>query len=207
MIAYVQGELKRIEENSVIVENGGIGYRIFAPIREDMLRVGVGREVILYTYFSVREDAMQLYGFLNNEELDLFKMLINVKGVGPKFALGILTSLSMTDILFAIAQGDHKALTKAPGVGNKTAQQIILDLKGKITAPTAEDTTFAPSNGVITSGAESAAVSDAIMALEALGYAHTAAAEAVRSIPGWEALAEAEDVSQLVRESLKRLVR
>ena len=207
MIAYVQGELKRIEENSVIVENGGIGYRVFAPIREDMLRVGVGREVTLYTYFSVREDAMQLFGFLTNDELDLFKLLINVKGVGPKFALAILTSLSMTDILFAIAQGDHKALTKAPGVGNKTAQQIILDLKGKITAPATDDTAALPTASTITNAAENVAVADAIAALEALGYAHTAATEAVRQIPGWETYAEAGDVSQLVRESLKRLVR
>ncbi len=207
MIAYVQGELKRIEENSVIVENGGIGYRVFAPIREDMLRVGVGREVTLHTYFSVREDAMQLFGFLTMDELDLFKLLINVKGVGPKFALAILTSLSMTDILFAIAQGDHKALTKAPGVGNKTAQQIILDLKGKITAPSADDTTILPAGSSITSVVENSAVADAIAALEALGYAHTAATEAVRSIPGWEALAEAGEISQLVRESLKRLAR
>ncbi len=207
MIAYVQGELKRIEENSVIVENGGIGYRVFAPIREDMLRVGVGREVTLHTYFSVREDAMQLFGFLTMDELDLFKMLINVKGVGPKFALAILTSLSMTDILFAIAQGDHKALTKAPGVGNKTAQQIILDLKGKITAPSADDSTILSGSPSITSVAENSAVADAIAALEALGYAHTAATEAVRSIPGWETLAEAGEVSQLIRESLKRLAR
>ncbi len=207
MIAYVQGELKRIEENSVIVENGGIGYRIFAPIREDMMRVGVGREVTMHTYFSVREDAMQLFGFLTEDELDLFKLLINVKGVGPKFALAILTSLSMTDILFAIAQGDHKALTKAPGVGNKTAQQIILDLKGKVTAPSADDDSFIPSATGGAAVAESGAVADTIAALEALGYAHTAAAEAVRQIPGWETIAEAGDVSQLVRESLKRLVR
>ena len=190
MIAYVQGILKRIEENSAVVEAGGIGYRVFTPVREDLLRVGLDHQVCFHTYFSVREDAMQLYGFLQPEELDLFKLLINVKGVGPKFALGILNSLSITDILFAIAQGDHKALTKAPGVGNKTAQQIILDLKDKVAKPSTDSAISSlgslPSQG----GADSLnAAADAVEALEALGYSHNEALDAVRRVPGWESLA------------------
>ena len=149
---------------------------------------------------------MQLFGFLKQEELDLFKLLINVKGVGPKFALGILTSLSISDILFAIAQGDHKALTKAPGVGNKTAQQIILDLKDKVAAPTSGSDTLSIGE-TQTAGAAGAmsAAADAIEALEALGYSHNEASEAIRHVAGWETLASEGRLSELIRESLKML--
>ena len=206
MIAYVDGILKRIEENSAVVEAGGIGYRVFTPVREDLLRVGLDNPVCFYTYFSVREDAMQLYGFLKEEELDLFKLLINVKGVGPRFALGILTNLTINDILFAIAQGDHKALTKAPGVGNKTAQQIILDLKDKIKRVTPAEDPMVPTGGPVSAEALGSQVAgDVIQALEALGYSHSEAAEAVRKVPGWAEMASQEQTSQLFRESLKQL--
>ena len=93
MIAYIKGRLAAIEESSVVVEQQGIGFRVYTPIREELLRIGVGEEVQLHTYMNVREDAMILYGFLHTESLQVFKQLINVNGVGPKYALAILTAM------------------------------------------------------------------------------------------------------------------
>ena len=132
MIAYVKGELVAVEETSVIIDNQGMGFRVFTPIREDLLRIGVGSQIKLHTYMNVREDAMILFGFLQPEALALFKQLINVNGVGPKYALAILTAMSVDQVILAIASEDKKALTKVAGIGPKTAGRIILDLKDKV---------------------------------------------------------------------------
>ena len=205
MIAYVQGILKKIEETSVIVDVGGLGYRVFTPIHEALLRVGTEHSIQLHTYLNVREDAMLLYGFLDTDSLDLFKLLINVNGIGPKNALAILATLSVDQIFFAIAQGDHKALTKVSGIGAKTAQRIILDLKDKIAKrePVAQDMTLQEIASPAVSG--NTVIADAIMALEALGYSHSQAAEAMRRVPELESLAEAGNVQLLIREGLKQL--
>ncbi len=206
MIAYVEGVLRRIEENSAVVDVNGIGLRVFTPVNEALLRIGIDHGILLHTYFSVREDAMQLYGFLDAEELDLFKMLINVNGIGPKNALAILSELGVGEIAFAIAQGNYKALTKVSGIGTKTAQRIIVDLKDKVRSgrPSETGDETLP-EAASPAGSEPAALAEAVQALEALGYTHAQAADAVRRIPGLEELISRGDLEGLIREGLKQL--
>lgn len=205
MIAYVQGILKRIEEASVVIDVGGIGYRVFTPIHEALIRIGLEHPIQLHTYLNVREDAMLLYGFLDTDSLDLFKLLINVNGIGPRNALAILSTLTVDQIFFAIAQGDHKALTKVSGIGPKTAQRIILDLKDKVAKrePVSQDISLESIAAPAAVG--NTVVADAIMALESLGYTHGQAAEAMRRIPNLDALTELGNVQKLIGEGLKQL--
>lgn len=196
MIAYVSGILKEIEEDSVIVEAAGIGYRVFTPVTEKLLRVGVGSQITLFTYLNIREDAHILYGFLEKSTLRLFKQLINVNGVGPKYALAILTQMMPDAVSLAIASGDHKALTKVSGIGPKTAQRIVLDLKDKIAAVSADVeavTQIRPDRG-------QGAAAEALSALEALGYSGTEAHQAVSKV-----YAEEKSAEQLIKEALRLL--
>ena len=132
VISYIRGPLEEKREDSVVVEAGNIGYRIFIPSSVLGELPGLGEEVKIYTYFSVREDGMSLFGFLSRQDLEMFRQLIGVNGVGPKSALGILSALKPDVLRLAVISGDAKAISKAPGVGAKTAQRIILDLKDKI---------------------------------------------------------------------------
>ncbi len=198
MIAYVKGILAAIEESSVVVEQQGIGFRVYTPIQEELLRIGVGQEVQLHTYMNVREDAMILYGFLHTESLQLFKQLINVNGVGPKYALAILTAMSADQVILAIASEDKKALTKVPGIGAKTAGRIILDLKDKISfsgnaQPAGEDGEGVPAAGE--------PAQEAIAALIALGYAQAEAASAVSKVYQPDLTLE-----EIIKRSLKQLI-
>ena len=121
-----------IDEDSIIVEAGNVGLAIRVPASLQPELPRLGEEVTIYTYFQVREDAMTLYGFLHSQDRDMFRQLIGVNGIGPKGALGILSVLRPDDLRLAIVSEDVKALAKAPGIGNKTAQRLILDLKDKI---------------------------------------------------------------------------
>ena len=132
MYAYIKGVLADVEEESVVVEAGGIGYRIYTTGQTfDYLPV-VGEEVKLYTYLNVREDAMILYGFLTKDDLRVFKLLIGVNGIGPKGALAVLSVMTTDDLRFAVLGDDAKVIAKAPGIGAKTAQRVILELKDKL---------------------------------------------------------------------------
>lgn len=200
MIAYVKGELAAIEETSVILENQGMGFRIYTPIREDLLRLGVGSQIKLHTYMNVREDAMILFGFLQPEALSLFKQLINVNGVGPKYALAILTAMSVDQVIMAIASEDKKALTKVAGIGPKTAGRIILDLKDKVSFTTGSGETEMPVGaGPMETGADGAG-SEAVMALMALGYSQSEAAGAVSKVAQPDMTVE-----EIIKQSLKQL--
>lgn len=201
MIAYVKGELAAIEETSVIIENQGMGFRVYTPIREELLRIGVGSRIQLHTYLNVREDAMILYGFLQTEALQLFKQLINVNGVGPKYALAILTAMSTDQVILAIASEDKKALTKVAGIGPKTAGRIILDLKDKISfTPGSAETSLPAENTAADTGAAGASA-EAVMALMALGYGQSEAAGAVRKIAQPDMTVE-----EIIKLSLKQLI-
>ena len=201
MIAYVKGELAAIEETSVIIETQGMGFRVYTPIREELLRIGVGSRIQLYTYLNVREDAMILYGFLKTEALQLFKQLINVNGVGPKYALAILTAMSTDQVILAIASEDKKALTKVAGIGPKTAGRIILDLKDKISFTPGSDDTGLPAESAAADTGDAGASAEAVMALMALGYGQSEAAGVVRKIaqPGMT-------VEEIIKLSLKQLI-
>lgn len=199
MISFVKGPVAEIFEDTVVIECGNIGYEIHVPVSVLQKLPGVGREAKLYTYFQVREDAVCLYGFLNRQDLQIFKQLISVNGIGPKGALGVLSALSPDDLRRAIVSGDAKAISKAPGVGAKTAQRIILDLKDKIDLKefllpvlTEEESTGSIAGGV---------AGEAIEALTALGYSSVEAGRAVKKVEVTESMT-AEDV---LKASLKHL--
>ena len=199
MIAYVKGTLEIIETDAAVVDVHGVGYRVFTPINEKLIRIGIGGSIQLYTYMSVREDAQVLYGFLETESLDLFKQLISVTGVGPKLGLQILSAVSAQDLVLAIARDDKKALTKVPGIGAKTAARIVLDLKDKVhAAPGGSD-----DGSAFTPAAVSAAngpAQEAVMALTSLGYTQSEAERAVSKVAR-----EGMSVEDILRQSLKQL--
>ncbi|NLL73501.1 MAG: Holliday junction branch migration protein RuvA [Clostridiales bacterium] len=132
MIAFIKGELAEINDNYIVIETGNIGYEIFLPT-SSILELPQRKSIIkIYTYLHVREDIFCLYGFLTKDDLAIFKQLITVNGIGPKGALGILSGLTADELRFAILAEDSKAISKAPGIGPKTASKIILELKDKI---------------------------------------------------------------------------
>ncbi|MBQ7015814.1 MAG: Holliday junction branch migration protein RuvA [Firmicutes bacterium] len=200
MIAYVKGELAAIEETSVIIDNQGMGFRVYTPIREELLRIGVGSQIKLHTYMNVREDAMILFGFLQPEALSLFKQLINVNGVGPKYALAILTAMSVDQVILAIASEDKKALTKVSGIGPKTAGRIILDLKDKVSFTPGGDGADIPVPGGIAEESTVGAAAEAVMALLALGYGQSEASAAVKKVAQPDM-----SVEEIIKLSLKQL--
>lgn len=137
MIGYLKGELAELKESYVVLEVGNIGYEVYLP-NSAILELPVkGSEVKLYTYLHVREDALILFGFLTKDDLEMFKLLITVNGIGPKGALGMLSAISADEIRFAVLAEDAKAIAKAPGIGNKTASKLILELKDKFKLETA----------------------------------------------------------------------
>ena len=180
MISYIRGTLAEKNEDSAVVEAHGVGYQIFVPVPVLSELPPLGESVKIYTYFSVREDGMSLFGFLSRQDLAMFKQLIGVNGIGPKSALGILSALRPDVLRMAVASGDAKTISRAPGVGPKTAQRIILDLKDKIRpedvlAGGLEESLAEPEeiSGVGQAGKE------AVEALTALGYSAAEAAGAV----------------------------
>ncbi len=198
MIAYVSGLLADIEASSAVVDVNGVAYRVFTPVREDLVRIGVGNKITLYTYLKVSQDDVQLFGFIRKSDLELFKMLIGVNGVGPRYALAILTQLEADAVQFAIASGDYKALTKVSGIGAKTAQRIVLDLKDKVGMP---DRTDLGNTAAITSAAAGTGVAaEAAAAMEALGYSRTEAMQVLQCID-----TEGRTVEQILKDALKQL--
>lgn len=194
MISYIRGTLAEKNEDSAVVEAHGVGYQIFVPMPVLSELPPLGESVKIYTYFSVREDGMSLFGFLSRQDLAMFKQLIGVNGIGPKSALGILSALRPDVLRMAVASGDAKTISRAPGVGPKTAQRIILDLKDKIRpedvlAGGLEESLAVPEeiSGVGQAGKE------AVEALTALGYSAAEAAGAVKKVKITEEMT-AEDV-------------
>ena len=201
VISFVKGSLAEKFEDSVIVEAGGIGYRIFVPTSVLEHLPKTGETVKIYTYFSVREDAMSLYGFLSRQDLEMFRQLIGVNGVGPKSALGILSALSPDTLRLAVISGDAKAISKAPGVGSKTAQRIILDLKDKVKAEDILDGFTEPVSGHGEVSNVGEIGKEAIEALTALGYSASEASGVVKKVTITESMT-AEDV---LKAALKHL--
>jgi Holliday junction DNA helicase RuvA len=196
MYAYFIGKIAGIYPDRVVLENNGIGYNIFMPAG-DIEQVGIGEEVKIFTFTSVREDAFILYGFLEQAELDFFKLLLGVNGIGPKAAINILGSTSIDNLQVAIIAQDSKTLSKVPGIGSKTAARIILDLKDKVTG---EDIL-----GLVNSSADKKTASpqssvrnEALEALTALGYSSSEAMRAVNKIE----ITEDMSPDDLVRQAL-----
>lgn len=197
MISYIKGPLTAIEEDVIVVEAGGVGMGIHVPLSVLDRLPGIGREVTVYTYFQVREDAMSLYGFLNRQDRDMFRQLIGVNGVGPKAALGILSTMTPDDLRMAIVTGDAKAISRAPGIGPKTAQRLILDLKDKISMDEVLGNLALPCDGGASAALGTAsmgeAAKEAVQALVALGYSNMEANKAVKQVEVTETMT-AEDV-------------
>lgn len=205
MINYIVGKLVYITENSIVVENGGIGYEIFVPLSVAGRAGQIGSEVKIYTYMYVREDLLQLFGFIEKDELDLFKLLITVSGIGPKGALGILGAMSADDLRFAVLADDAKTIAKAPGIGAKTAGKLIIELKDKLKLRDVVEDAFVKGNseGSIASSGDAALqmVSDAVAALAALGYSPSDAMKAVKSVES----GTYSTVEELLKLSLKKI--
>ncbi|HIU88503.1 MAG TPA: Holliday junction branch migration protein RuvA [Candidatus Avilachnospira avistercoris] len=183
MISFIHGTLVEKDEGYIVVEAGGVGYGINVPLSVLSQLPPEGEELRIYTHYSVREDGQSLYGFLFREDREMFRRLISVNGVGPKGALSILSVLGPDDLRLAIVTGDAKSISRAPGIGQKTAQRVILDLKDKI----GNDILLRRSDdmgseaGLSVSGAAAgSAMSEAIDALTVLGYTRIEAARAVR---------------------------
>ena len=202
MIAYVKGELAIIEEDKVIVEVNGIGYQIFMPAQAIGLLPNVGEEIRLHTYMHVKEDAMQLFGFLTKDDLKVFKLLITVSGIGPKGALSILSQLSPDDLRFAIMANDIKAIASAPGIGKKTAEKLIVELRDKLTIEEVlnRDTSVGEVQRI--DGYSNEMQAEAIQALVALGYGSTEATKAVKKVN----VSESTTVETLLKDALKNMI-
>ncbi len=200
MIAYVKGTLEEIMENDAVVDVGGIGYHIRIPAGTMERLPGLHREVKLYTYTYVREDAFCLYGFMTKDELQIFKQLITVNGVGPKGALGILSVMSAQELRFAILAADGRMIAKAPGIGKKTAERVILDLRDKVSMEEAMESGASVPDRT-EAAAENTARSEAVEALTALGYGAAEALKAVNKV----ADADEKDVEAILKAALKQM--
>ena len=199
MYAYIKGILAEITEDAIIVENQGIGYEIAVPGQVFDYLPSVGEEVKIYTYHYVREDAILLYGFLTKEDVRIFKMLIGVSGIGPKGALSILSVLSTDDLRFAILGDDAKAIAKAPGVGAKTAQRVIIELKDKLSLEDAFEQKLANQAQKAELNPAVGVKNEAILALTSLGYSQS---EALKVLQGIE-ISPDDQVEDVLKMALK----
>ena len=205
MIAYVRGTLEGMEEDKVIVDVNGIGYGIYMSGTAMGRLPGIGHEVKIHTYLHVKEDLMQLYGFITRDELQVFKLLIGVSGIGPKGGLGVLSALGPDDLRFAVASNDVKAIQAAPGIGKKTAEKLILELKDKLKLEDALEHSVDAAQDHTSGTGDTAAgemTSEAVQALVALGYGNTEALKAVRQVE----IEEGMEVEDILRQSLKYML-
>ena len=195
MIYSLRGTLLFTDPSSAVIECGGVGYKCAVTVNTLRQLPKIGSEAMIFTYMNVREDAVDLFGFASEDELASFKLLIAVNGVGPKAALAILSELTPEKLAFAIAGGDVKAITKAPGVGPKLAQRIVLELKDRVLPGSAP----AEVNGSGAVAEGSSDLAQAVGALVALGYAQSEAASAVAKTD------TSQPVEQIIKDALKYL--
>lgn len=203
MIAYVDGIIEDIAEDNVVIDVGGLGYNVKISSDTASRLPGEGERVRLYTYTCVREDAFLLYGFLSRNDLNIFKKCITVNGIGPKGALAILSVMDADSLRYAILSGDTKAISKAPGVGAKTAQRLILDLKDKVQI---DDSMIAReiaqnANGGKAVMTDNPQIQETVEALVSLGYGQAESLKAVREVDG----AETMDSGALLKAALKKM--
>ncbi|MBO5273802.1 MAG: Holliday junction branch migration protein RuvA [Clostridia bacterium] len=203
MFYYIQGEVAHTEPSCAVIDCGGVGYKLTVS-GNTAAKCALGKKMKLFTHLSVREDAVELFGFGDTQELAAFKMLISVSGIGPRAAMSILSQLTPEKFALAVTTGDTKAISKAPGVGAKTAARVVLELKDKI----AKDITSASSSadggadyGVVTAD-EGDKLSEAVNALLVLGYTKAEALSVTRAldIPSMS-------LEDIIREALKKLMK
>ena len=202
MFAYVRGTLSDIDENIVIVENNGVGYAVSSSMNTIRQLPNIGSEVKLNTKLIPKEDSLTLYGFYEKEELKMFELLLSVSGIGPKGALAILSNMTVSDIQFAVAGEDAKAFAACPGIGKKTAERAIIDLKDKVDiigafeAKITSDLSGKKSTGPVISVKE-----EVLEALVSLGYSASNAARALDKMT----ITESTTTEQLLSDTLKQM--
>lgn len=196
MIYSLNGEVTHLEQNLIVVECGGVGYACRSTSTA-VSRAVMGEKIKLYTYLNIREDAAELFGFSDESELNCFKMLLSVSGVGPKVAIAILSDLKPQEFALAVVNDDSKTITRAQGVGTKLAQRIVLELKDKLK----KDSSFVSADipKIDLNVSANNAVSEALTALMVLGFSNSQAQKALAGLP------EELSVQELVKEGLKRL--
>lgn len=196
MIYNVRGTLTYTDINYAVVECGGVGFKCFVSMTTLKELPSIGKETNLYTYLAVREDAMDLFGFATQQELDAFKLLITVSGVGPKAAMAVLSVLPPDRLSVAVSSGDVKSIQSAQGVGKKTAERIVLELKDKMLG-------IAPSNAAAVQGIQAVATNsdaqEAVEVLVSLGFNQSDAATVVG------AMDKGLSVDDMIRKGLKQL--
>ena len=198
MYAYIKGTLEEKSIDSIVVETTGIGYKIYVS-EHTMAKLGeIGEKVKIYTHYHVREDNISLYGFMSNEELKMFELLLQVSGIGAKTAIAMLSNITPSKFALAIISNDLKTLTKIPGIGNKSAQRMVLELKDKLKTQTAieddeEETT--PNDN-------SESINEAEQALQILGYNKSEISKVFDKFDTHNLSTE-----DLIKEALKRLAR
>lgn len=196
MYEYIKGTYEGMTKDYIIVENNGIGYKVFTSGSTLAKTPKIGEEILLYLQQVVREDFIGLYGFLTKDELNMFKLLLTINGVGAKAALSLLSISNVTNLKYAIFSGDEKTITKAPGIGKKMAQRIILELKDKV-----KSEEFINADNIDADVQENTgAASEALEALIALGYSEKEAQKAVSSIDNKDSL------ENIIKNALKFLM-
>ena len=194
MISFIKGYVAETTENSVILETDSIGYEIFMTGTAIEETSRMQDKIKIYTYFHVREDTMQLYGFLSRDDLEMFRLLLNVNGIGPKAAMGVLAAITADELRFAVLSDDVKTISRAPGIGKKTAQRLVLELKDKVEETELTGTSVSPR--VAQQGPEA----EAIAALVSLGYGASEAAQAISKVAG-----QTEKADEMIFLALKSL--
>ncbi len=200
MYAYIKGEVTGLSGDFAVVEANGIGYLIHIPLGPAGQSLRIGQEAKVYTYLHIKESMVELYGFLSEDDLEIFKMMLGVSGIGPKGALAVLSVMTPDELRLAILSGDAKAIAKAQGIGGKTAQRLILELRDKVSAMGGT----APGQPDIPPGAQEARQGireDARLALEALGYSPSESAKAVSSVT----VSPDMTVERLLKEALRQM--
>ena len=202
MVSYIRGELVAVEEEKVIVDVNGVGYGVYMPVQSMNYLPSLGEDVKLHTYMNVREDAIQLYGFLTKDDLKVFKLLISVSGIGPKGGLSILSYMSPDDLRFAVMANDAKTISKAPGIGKKTAEKLIIELKDKLNIEDVLNSVSQTSSVSVPVNSSNEIQSEAVQALVALGYGSTDAMKAVKKVE----LNENSTVEDVLKLALKNMM-
>ncbi len=201
MLAYIKGKIEDIDTDYIVVDNNNVGFKVLTSSNV-IAKVSLHEERTIYTYMNVREDDISLFGFLTKDEINVFKLLIGVSGIGPKNALAIMSALTMDEIRMAVISGDYKALAKANGVGPKTAQKAVIELKDKFKL---EDVfgTVDNNDSDLSEATGDDIIGDAVLALNALGYSESEAYKIVKKT----ALAGTyNSVEELIKASLKNIM-
>lgn len=201
MISYLIGTVAAVTETKLVLEVNQIGFQIFISSRDASRMPGRGEQTKIYTYLNVKEDAMQLYGFLDEDDLEMYRLLLGVNGIGPKAALGIFSVMNANDLRFAVLADDSKTIAKAPGIGPKTAKKMILELKDKLSLEDAFEKKLTAAEQATGNTAVTDAKTEAVEALAALGYTASDALKAVQKAE----ITEDMDTEMILKLALRQL--